>query len=181
MKKSLKLTELARKTLEAELNKEKFLVNEETKKKYSKKQASFVTLTEKSTGDLRGCIGSLIPRQELWKDVQENAINAAFSDYRFSPLEKNELNKVKIEVSILSIPKSLKYKDEKDLLSKLNPKLGLILKKGFSSATFLPQVWEQLPDKIEFLENLAQKAGLNKNDWKTASFEFYTVEKEEEN
>jgi AmmeMemoRadiSam system protein A len=181
MKKSLKLTELARKTLEAELNKEKFLVNEETKKKYSKKQASFVTLTEKSTGDLRGCIGSLIPRQELWKDVQENAINAAFSDFRFSPLEKQELKKIKIEISVLSIPKPLKCKDEKELLNKLNHNLGVILKSNGRTSTFLPQVWEQLPDKISFLEHLSQKAGLNKDAWKKANFEIYEVEKEEEN
>ena len=74
----------------------------------------------------------------------------------------------------------MSYKDEKDLLKKLNPKMGIILKKGYSSATFLPQVWEQIPDKIKFLEQLSMKAGLNKDSWKSAEIWYYTVKAEEE-
>ena len=173
------LLKLARKTIESELEEKKFEADSKIKQEFGKKQACFVTLT--ISGELRGCIGSLLPRQELWKDVQENAINAAFSDYRFSPLEKSELNKIKIEISVLSVPKPIKYKDEKDLLKKLNNNLGVILKNNGRTSTFLPQVWEQLPDKISFLEHLSQKAGLNKDAWKKANFEIYEVEKEEEN
>lgn len=174
----MNLTYLARKTLEAHFNNEKFEPDEETKQTYKKEQACFVTLTK--NGDLRGCIGSLQAYQQLWKDVQSNAINAAFHDPRFPGLSKDELNEIKIEISILSEPKKLEFKDESDLLNKINNKMGLILKKGFASSTFLPQVWEQIPDKRRFLENLAIKAGLNKNDWKNADFLYYAVEKEEE-
>jgi AmmeMemoRadiSam system protein A len=126
-------------------------------------------------GNLRGCIGSLVPQKELWKDVQENAINAAIHDFRFSRLTGEELSKVKIEVSILSLPKKINPVNEKDLLMRINPGRGLILKKGTASATFLPQVWEQIPDKINFLEQLSIKAGLNRNAWKNAEMWYYTV------
>jgi len=174
----LTLTQLARHTLEAYFQNQKFEPDEETKKKYSDKKACFVTLTKND--QLRGCVGSLIATQELWKDVQENAINAAFRDSRFPPLTKEELNKIKIEISILTAPKKLEYENEKDLLEKINKDMGIILKKGFYSATFLPQVWEQLPDKIQFLEHLSLKAGLDKDAWKTADIFYYKVEIEKE-
>ena len=174
----LTLTQLARHTLEAYFQNQKFEPDEETKKKYSDKKACFVTLTKND--QLRGCVGSLIATQELWKDVQENAINAAFRDSRFPPLTKEELNKIKIEISVLTAPKKLEYENEKDLLEKINKDMGIILKKGFYSATFLPQVWEQLPDKIQFLEHLSLKAGLDKDAWKTADIFYYKVEIEKE-
>ena len=148
---------------------------EEIKKKYSNKQACFVTLTKK--GELRGCIGSLYPRQELWKDVIENSISAGFRDTRFLPLKEEELSKIKIEISILSIPKKLEFKSPEDLLKKLNSRYGVILQKRMNSATFLPQVWEQIPDKINFLEQLSLKARLSKDAWKTAEVWVYEVEK----
>ena len=174
----MKLTEIARETIEAALKDKEFELDEDTKKDFHRKGASFVTLTE--DGDLRGCIGSLIARHELWKDVQENALNAAFRDPRFLPLRPGEFGDIKIEVSILSEPKKLEVKDENDLLSKINNKMGLILHKDGKQATYLPQVWEQIKDKIEFLESLAVKASLHKDDWKKADFEYYFVEKEEE-
>jgi AmmeMemoRadiSam system protein A len=115
-------------------------------------------------------------RQELWKDVVENAVNAGFSDFRFFPLNKSELKKIKIEVSVLTEPKKLEFKNEKELLEKLNKSMGVILKKGFYTSTFLPQVWEELPNKIEFLEHLSLKAGLNKDAWKNAEIFYYNVE-----
>ena len=169
----MKLIELARKTLEYYFADEKFDPDAKTKEKCSEKKASFVTLTE--DGTLRGCIGSLVAHQPLWKDVQENTIKAAFSDPRFPPLSKEELNKIKIEVSVLSNPKHLEYKDEKDLLKKLNNKMGLILEKWGHTATFLPQVWEQISNKVEFLEQLSLKAGLNKDAWRDANYKYYTV------
>lgn len=174
----MNLTQLARKTLESYFENKDFQPDEKTKNLYNKKQACFVTLTKKR--ELRGCIGSLIGHQELWKDVKENALNAALNDPRFLALRKEELKDIKIEISVLSVPEKLEFKDEKDLLKKINKKIGLILKKGFYSATFLPQVWEELPDKEEFLQHLSMKAGLDKHGWKDAEFWYYDVEKEEE-
>ena len=175
---AIKLTELARKTLEEHFKGKEFIPDEHTRSIYDKKQACFVTLT--INGNLRGCIGSLIPQKELWKDVQENAINAAIHDFRFSKLTGEELSKIKIEVSVLSLPKKINPVNEKDLLMRVSPGRGFILKKGAATATFLPQVWEQIPDKIEFLEQLSLKAGLNRNAWKTGELWSYTVNAEKE-
>jgi AmmeMemoRadiSam system protein A len=166
---------LARDALTNYLEGKEVKLSDEVKKKYSNKQACFVTLTKK--GNLRGCIGSLYPRQELWKDVVENSISAGFRDTRFLPLEEGELSKIKIEISILSIPKKLEFKSPEDLLKKLNSKYGVILQKKINSATFLPQVWEQIPSKQFFLEQLSLKAGLSRDSWKTAEIWVYEVEK----
>ena len=174
----MKLTEIARKTLEAYFDRKKFEPNADTKIKFSDKRACFVTLTINK--NLRGCIGSLEARQELWKDVMQNALNAAFSDYRFSPLSKTELPKIKIEVSVLSEKKKISFKNEKELLEKIDKKMGIILEKNGHGATFLPQVWEQISDKTEFLEHLSMKAGLNKDAWKQSEIYYYRVEAEEE-
>lgn len=175
---AVKLTKIARKTLEEYFRGKTFIPDEHTKTIYNEKQACFVTLT--INGNLRGCIGSLVPQKELWKDVQENAINAAIHDFRFSRLTEEELDKIKIEVSVLSLPKKIHAVNEKDLLMRINSGKGFILKKGTASATFLPQVWEQIPDKIEFLEQLSLKAGLNRNAWKTGEIWSYTVNAEKE-
>jgi AmmeMemoRadiSam system protein A len=174
----MNILQLARKTIEEYFNGKNFVPDNKIKQEYSKKQACFVTLTKNK--NLRGCIGSLQASQPLWKDVTENALNAAFRDPRFLPLNKNELKEIKIEISVLSESKKLEYADDKDLLKKINHKMGLILKKGYSSSTFLPQVWEELPDKINFLEHLSMKAGLSKDSWKTAEFWYYNIESEKE-
>ena len=174
----MKLPQLARKTLEFYFENKNFIPDEDIKERYDEKRACFVTLTKK--GNLRGCIGSLHAVQELWKDVQHNAIYAAFHDSRFFLLTKEELKEIKIEVSILSDPKKIFFKNEKDILNKIDNKMGLILKKGIFSSTFLPQVWEQIPDKIQFLENLSLKAGLSRDSWKTSEISYYTVSVEEE-
>ncbi len=172
------LTQIARKTLESQFENGSFEPEKRLKDKYCGKCACFVTLTK--DGILRGCIGSLTPTRELWKDVRNNAINAAFNDSRFPHLGKDELKKVKIEVSVLSKPRRLIYKDSKDLLDKIDNEMGIILKKGFYNATFLPQVWEQIPDKIDFLEHLSIKAGLPKNAWENSEIWFYNVNIEKE-
>lgn len=171
---------LARKTIESEFTDEKYEVPEEIKKKYSEQRACFVTLTKK--GNLRGCIGSLEARQELWKDVQENAIHSAFDDPRFSPLNDSELNQIKIEISVLTKPEKLDYKNSEDLLKKLNSEMGVIISLGYFSATYLPQVWEQIDNKEEFLSSLCMKAGLSSDEWKNGKLkvEIYRVEKIEE-
>ncbi len=172
----MNLVQLARKTLEFYFKNQKFEPDEKTKQKYEEELASFVTLTQSER--LRGCIGSLQAHQELWKDVQDNAINASSNDFRFQPLTKDELPKIKIEISILSEPKKLSFLSPEDLLQKINKNMGIILKKNFRSSTFLPQVWEQIPDKVQFLEHLSLKAGLPKDAWKTSEIWYYFVKKE---
>ncbi|MBS3075357.1 AmmeMemoRadiSam system protein A [Candidatus Pacearchaeota archaeon] len=172
-KKNSLLLELARNTLKSQFNREKLDISKDIKRKYSEKKACFITLTE--DGELRGCIGSLNPHQELWKDIVDNSISAAFRDPRFLPLSSSELNNIKIEISVLSAPKKIYFRDYNDLLKKMDKKMGIILKKGFYSSTFLPQVWKEIPDKTEFLENLSRKAGLDKNDWKDSEIWYYEV------
>lgn len=126
--------------------------------------ACFVTLHQH--GELRGCIGSLEPRRTLLDDIEGNARAAAFSDQRFTPLTAAELDTIAIEVSLLSPLKTLQYSDEADALAQLRPGIdGVVLECGYQRATFLPQVWEQLPTPREFLTHLKVKAGLSANFW----------------
>jgi len=125
----------------------------------SKPQATFVTLS--LDGRLRGCIGSLVAHRALLEDLIHNAKAAAFDDPRFYPLSKEEFLHVKIEVSLLSTPEPLHYEDIEDLKSKICVgEDGVILQKKGRKATFLPQVWEQLPTFEHFFGQLCQKAGL---------------------
>jgi uncharacterized protein len=127
--------------------------------------ASFVTLTERD--NLRGCIGALEPYQPLAEDVREHAVAAALQDYRFHPVQPGELAGIEIEVSRLTIPIPLDYRDAEDLVTKLHPGVdGVILRDGFRRATFLPQVWEKIPDPTEFLENLCYKMGASPDTWR---------------
>ena len=125
----------------------------------------FVSLHQR--GNLRGCIGTIEPEQSLLRGVEENALNAAFQDPRFAPLSAKELLSTDIEVSVLTVPKRLTFKDADDLKLQLKPGIhGVILSKGWQRATFLPQVWEQLPETEMFLRHLCQKAGMGANCWK---------------
>ncbi len=163
MKKYQELLGLARESIESAIDGKELKVSEILKKKYSEKKACFVTLTIDK--ELRGCIGSLEPRQELWKDVVENSKSAAFYDPRFIRLTKSELKKIKIEISVTSIPKEIEYKDSEDLKKKIMTK-GVIIQKDWQGATYLPQVWEDLPDFEDFISSLCQKAGLPADSWK---------------
>jgi hypothetical protein len=126
---------------------------------------TFVTL--KSNDQLRGCIGSLSATVPIVSGVRQNVLSAAFHDPRFPPLGKKELDTVAIEVSVLSEPVPLAYRDAEDLMAKLQPGIdGVIIKKGTASATFLPQVWEQLPQPEPFLSHLCLKAGLPAGRWR---------------
>ena len=126
----------------------------------SKNGAAFVTL--KYDGNLRGCIGSIIAHTSLYEDILHNANSAAFSDPRFKPLAREELQHLTLEISVLSEPQILEYEDYDDLLKKVEPNLdGLILKHPGYQGTFLPQVWEELPTAKEFLEHLSMKSGAN--------------------
>lgn len=139
--------------------------------------ATFVTL--KRHGALRGCIGSLQAWRPLIDDVRDNAGKAAFADPRFLPLAADELAAIRVEVSLLSVPEALPCADEAEALRKMRPGSdGIILSDGFHRATFLPQVWEDLPDPRQFLAHLKQKAGLPAAHWSpTLRLERYGVEK----
>jgi AmmeMemoRadiSam system protein A len=126
--------------------------------------ATFVTL--KHAGELRGCVGSLRPVRPLGEDVRANAVAAAFRDPRFPPLAPSEFADVAVEVSLLSADEPLTVVDEEDLVAHLRPgRDGVILQYGPRRATFLPQVWESLPDPREFVAALKRKAGLPANFW----------------
>jgi len=132
--------------------------------------ASFVTLTER--GELRGCIDALEPNQSLAEDVREHAVAAALQDYRFPPVQAEELAQIEIEVSRLTLPEPLEYKTTDDLLDKLRPGVdGVILRDGFRRATFLPQVWEKVADKEEFLSHLCLKMGASPDLWRRKHLE----------
>jgi len=171
------LLEIARKTIEQELFKDRNIgqVDSLDSPKFSERRGTFVTLT--INDNLRGCIGHIIPQETLLEGIKENAINAAFKDPRFNPLSKKEWDNVKVEISILTDPKPLEYSDAEDLLKKIRPDVdGVIIKKGYYQATFLPQVWEQLPDKKEFFTHLCLKAGMDGNEWKKGNLEVYTYQ-----
>jgi AmmeMemoRadiSam system protein A len=121
--------------------------------------ATFVTLTKND--ELRGCIGSLEPARALGEDVAHNALGAAFRDPRFPAMSAAEWPHCRVEVSLLSTPKPLRFADETDLLAQIEAgEDGLILEADGRRGTFLPQVWEDLADKRVFLAHLLRKAGL---------------------
>lgn len=129
-----------------------------------KSGASFVTLTQ--NGQLRGCIGSLQAWRPLAQDVQQNALAAALRDPRFKPLTAEELARTRVEVSLLTAPEPMQFSSEADLLGQLRPGVdGIILSAGPHRATFLPQVWEQLPTPQAFMAQLKRKAGLAADYW----------------
>ena len=132
---------------------------------FQEKRGTFVTL--KLKGQLRGCMGCLTPSETIMEGIQRNAINAAFNDPRFPALTSVELDQAEIEISILTSPRELQYTGGNDLLEKLKPTIdGVIINKGPARATFLPQVWEQLPGTQDFLAHLCRKAGLSPDEWR---------------
>lgn len=144
--------------------------------------AAFVTLNTRE-GALRGCIGSLIAHRPLIEDVRANALAAAFEDPRFPPLDAGELPDLVVEVSVLSRPQPITYDGAQELIKLLRPNVdGVIIERGRHRATFLPQVWEQLPLPEEFLGHLCYKAGLPANAWREGDLRIsiYQVQKFEE-
>ncbi len=137
------------------------------------KRASFVTLTREAR--LRGCIGSLVAQLPLAQDIILRASSAAHEDPRFPPLEKHELKDLTIEISVLSIPQPLVCEDRGALPAALQPEVdGVILTYGKMRATFLPQVWERVPDPVQFLAMLCRKASLPANAWRELPLQFST-------
>ncbi len=140
--------------------------------------ASFVTLTNQ--GALRGCIGTLEAYQPLFLDVIEHASAAAVEDYRFNPVRPEEVGNIHIEISVLTQPEQLRYEGTEDLLQCLRPGIdGVVIKDGRSRATFLPQVWDQLPDKQDFLSHLCSKMGAPAGLWKIKNLAVFTYQVEE--
>lgn len=172
-----KLLEVARKTIKNRLFDlaEPQVESKDLPEVFQKRLGNFVTINIE--GNLRGCIGHIVPRLPLIEGIKENAINAAFRDPRFPPLTRGEFNRIGIEISILTPPTEFPYTDAEDLLQKLRPGFdGLIIKKGYYEATFLPQVWEQLPQKEDFLSHLCLKAGLSADTWKTEKLQVSTYQ-----
>jgi AmmeMemoRadiSam system protein A len=139
--------------------------------------AAFVTL--KRDGELRGCIGSITAARPLVEDVAHNAFAAAFQDPRFPPLQDVEFPDLEIHISVLTPARPMEFTSETDLLRQLRPGVdGLILGDGYRRGTFLPSVWESLPDPRDFLANLKLKAGLPRDYW-SDSIEVQRYETEE--
>lgn len=140
------------------------------------KRATFVTLQKNK--QLRGCIGILEPVRPLVADVSHNAFAAAFSDNRFPPVKSDELMQLDIHISILGTPEELVFDSENDLLSQLRPGVdGLIMQEGTLKGTFLPSVWESLPEKHDFINHLKTKTGLPAGYWSDSlKVQRYTVE-----
>jgi len=144
--------------------------------KLQQPRATFVTLKIGDT--LRGCIGSLIAKEALVNSIAHSAWSAAFEDPRFARLSADELDKISISLSILSPAEPIEFCSEADLISKIRPGTdGLILEEGYHRGTFLPSVWESLPDAELFLQHLKQKANLEPGYWSdTIKVDRYTAE-----
>jgi AmmeMemoRadiSam system protein A len=137
--------------------------------------ASFVTL--RKSGELRGCTGTLEPSHPLVVDVAENAFRSAFGDRRFPPLAAGELEELSISVSVLSPLEPIRARSQEELLARLRPGIdGVVLRDGPHVGTFLPSVWESLPDPKDFLDALFRKSLLPPDHWSgTLRFERYTT------
>jgi AmmeMemoRadiSam system protein A len=130
--------------------------------------ACFVTLTR--DGALRGCIGSIEARRPLEEDVRENAQSAALHDPRFEPLPEAELDRVRVEVTLLSKLEPVDAQTEQQAIAALRPGIdGVVLSWGHRRGVFIPQMWEKLPDPAEFLRTLRRKAGLPADEWQSGT------------
>jgi len=117
-------------------------------------------------------MGCLTPSETILEGIRRNAVNSAFADPRFPVLTVSELEQAEIEISILTAPRKLEYTDGDDLLKKLRPNVdGVIISRGAARATFLPQVWGQLPRTEDFLAHLSRKAGLAPDAWQRGDLE----------
>jgi len=141
----------------------------------NEKRGVFVTLHKK--GRLRGCIGNIEPEKSVQEGVRENAVHAAFDDTRFASLTEAEFREIDIEVSLLTPPEKMRFSHTQEILDQLTPFAdGVIVEKDRKRATFLPQVWEQLPDPESFLRQLCMKAGCDPDAWQTEDLDIYTYQ-----
>lgn len=141
-------------------------------------RACFITLEMRGSGELRGCTGTLVARYPLIVEVAYSTYHTAFFDPRFRPVRAEEIPHIRIEISILTPSQSLVYQGADDLLRKLQPGIdGVTLSLGTQRATFLPQVWERLPQPADFLDALCHKMGVPPNTWRRGEMqvEVYTA------
>jgi len=132
---------------------------------YGTKLGCFVTLHKQ--GQLRGCIGHIWPQCSLVEAVRDNALSSAFNDHRFKPVVADEMATIDMEISVLTVPTELVFSSGTDLLQKLKPRIhGVVITQGLRRSTYLPQVWEQIPDKALFLSYLCRKGGMPTDAWK---------------
>ena len=174
------LLALAREALEAGVRGERLppLDFDQLPDRLRESGATFVTLTKQ--GELRGCIGALEAYLPLAEDVRQHAVAAALQDYRFPPVSPDELDQIEIEVSHLSSPVLVEYTTPGELLDKIRAGIdGVILRDGSHRATFLPQVWEKIPDKAQFLGYLCEKMGSARNLWQIKHLQVYVYQVEE--
>lgn len=168
---------LARETAEEYLKTGKRPEVDETKLTIplEKVQGCFTTFNKNN--NLRGCVGHILPQEELYKCVMDNAVNAAVNDARFNPVTSDEMKDIKIEISVLTVPQRLEFSSGEDLLNKLRPMVdGVVLKQGFRQSTYLPQVWANFQSKEEFLPSLCLKGGMPEDCWKDTNTEVYTYQ-----
>jgi hypothetical protein len=147
--------------------------------KLREKRGCFVTLRRKADGQLRGCIGHIMPVEPLYKAVMDNARSAAVKDKRFPPVRPEELDRLEVEVSVLTVPQPLAHDSPLDVLTKLRPEIdGVVLRLDEHQATYLPQVWREMPNKVHFLCTLARKAGLPYAGWTDRRAAIWTYQAE---
>jgi AmmeMemoRadiSam system protein A len=173
------LLDLARQSLESMVTTGRLpkVDAEKLPKKFQEKTGCFVTLTKR--GQLRGCIGHIVPHEPLYKAIMDNAKAAALEDPRFPAVTSEELKEIEIEISVLTVPAPLAFSSPEDLLAKLRPHMdGVVLQVQGRGATYLPQVWSQLPDKVQFLKSLAEKAGCLAESWRLPGTQVFTYQVE---
>jgi len=154
---------LAKNAVELFIKEEKNFNPAEVSEKLKQNLACFVTIYKND--ELRGCIGTIIPKEVLYKGIINNSISAATRDPRFSEISVSELNFLKYEITVLSEPADVDYKNKTELFEKIYEK-GVIIKKSFYSAVYLPQVWKHFETKEDFLSSLCQKAGMSSDEWR---------------
>lgn len=168
--KQFKLKELAHNTIASELEVEELKDWKFDEPEFKEKRGVFVTLEIEDS--LRGCIGNIDPVYPLWEAVQRNAHEAAFRDPRFPALTEEEFEMIDIEISVLTVPEQTSIED-------IQPGIdGVVLKQGPFGATYLPQVWEDIPNKAEFLSSLCLKGGMDADAWQSEDIEVYTYQVE---
>ena len=170
------MLEICRDSIKAGLDNQQIAITSKIPPVFNQLGACFVTLN--INGRLRGCIGSIVAHQPLIIDLAQHAYDSAFRDNRFSPLTKEEYEKIDISISLLSPPTKMQFANEQDLLNKITPyEDGIIIRDGNHQAVYLPSVWEQIPNKVDFLNNLKIKAGLAPNHFSSTfeAFKYSTV------
>jgi AmmeMemoRadiSam system protein A len=168
-----KLIELAKKTISSRFDGKELKISDELKKEFSEKKGAFVTLTIDK--ELRGCIGIVEAIYPLWQTIMHAAESAAFGDPRFSPLKKEEIGRIKVEISVLTKPEFINISKAEDYLKKIKiGKDGLIIDGRYGKGLLLPQVAvEYVWDVRQFLEHTCEKAGLNRNAWNEPDNKIY--------